>query len=128
MTRGHVRRTFRDVQAISQLNRMLTAHGIALAEVAAELRLDPSAVSRKFSGQRPLKLTEIQALLAFLGRRLHRPVTYEEVFGSVADEAVVVDGAVSIYAAGTTVADPLAVVNLLAVAVMVTLPLATPWM
>ncbi|MET0554206.1 MAG: hypothetical protein ABW221_14285 [Vicinamibacteria bacterium] len=64
----------------SRLERLLAAGDISRAEIARALRLDPSTISRKLSGQRSLKLHEIQTLLGFLSKRLARPVYYEELF------------------------------------------------
>jgi len=64
----------------SGLIRLLASSAITKVEIARALELDPSTVSRKLSGKRSLKLEEVQALLAYLSRRLERPVSYEELF------------------------------------------------
>ena len=71
----------------SLFQRFLDENGLTQAEIACLLDVIPSTVSKKATGDRPWKLTEIQAILAFLTARLARPVTYEELFGSPAEAA-----------------------------------------
>ena len=73
---------------LSRTEQFLDGAKISQTEIAEALRLDPSSVSRKISGERPWKLAEIQGLLAFLTERLDRRVTYEELFGSPSEPAV----------------------------------------
>ena len=79
MTQGHARRRFRVMQ--SRIGEFLSEHRVTRAEVAAHLGLAPSGVSRKILGQRPWKLSEIQALIRFLSARLERRVGYDDLFG-----------------------------------------------
>ena len=66
----------------SEMDQFLKANDITQTEIAEDLGLDSSSVSRKVGGERQWKLNEIQAVIIFLSRRLGRPVTYEELFGS----------------------------------------------
>lgn len=70
----------------SRTDAFLAKNDITRVEVAAALGIDPSAVSRKVSGERPWKLDEIQGLLAFLSGRVGRKVTYDELFGEPSQE------------------------------------------
>jgi len=64
----------------------LDTHGITQTALAEALGLQGPAVSRKLSGSRNWKLGEVQRALAFLSKRLGRPVDFAEVFG--ADDAM----------------------------------------
>ncbi len=67
----------------------LDAHGITQAELGEALGVTGATISRKLAGLRNWKLAEVQAALAWLAKRLGRPVSYDEVFGAgdVADAA-----------------------------------------
>ena len=81
LTNGHSFE-YRSVVQQQRLIELLASRAIRTVEVARELHLDPSTVSRKLSGKRTMKLDEVQALLRYLSRRLERPVSYEELFAS----------------------------------------------
>jgi hypothetical protein len=66
------------------LKPFLESNGIKQVELATTLELDPSTVSLKLSGERPWFQEEVDLVLAFLGRRLNRTVTYEEAFNGKA--------------------------------------------
>lgn len=67
---------------MSPVERFLDANGFTQTEVAEAAGIERSTFSRKVGGDRPWRLTEIQAIVAFASERLGRAVTYEEVVGS----------------------------------------------
>jgi predicted transcriptional regulator len=64
----------------SRFQDFLDETPVTQVELAGLLGLEPSAVSKKVSGDRPWKGHEINLVLAHLTERLRRPVTYEEAF------------------------------------------------
>lgn len=64
----------------------LEKHRISLSDLAREvLGVDPSTMWRKANGSRPLKLTEAQAILDYLRRRLNQPTLSLDDIGFGAD-------------------------------------------
>jgi len=64
---------------VSKIGSFLDSHRVTQTDVAEALGLDPSTINRKVSGERPWKLDEFQALIAFLSKRLDRVVTYDDL-------------------------------------------------
>ncbi len=62
----------------------LDANGITQTEVGEALGVTRATITRKIAGSRKWSVDEANAVLAYLARRLSRPVTFAEVFG-VAD-------------------------------------------
>lgn len=65
---------------MTRLDAFLANNGISQGDVAGALGVTDSAVSRKLNGLRPIRLNEVQRLLAFLSERVGRAVEFEEVF------------------------------------------------
>lgn len=63
------------------LRQILADHGIQQRELAVAVGLSEASVSRIVKGERALpRKPTLDAILAWLSRRLGRPVTYEETF------------------------------------------------
>lgn len=69
------------------LKTLLERNGISQRELARGLRKSDAAVSRLLSGDTAATQDTIEAVLAFLSKRLRRRLTYEQVFGPVAVSA-----------------------------------------
>lgn len=63
----------------SALERFLDDNGFTRAELAAALKLDPSAVSRKVLGDRDWRLDEVEALRAYVSKKLGRRVSWDDL-------------------------------------------------
>lgn len=68
-----------------QLKRLVTEHGISQADLAQEIKRSPAFVSRLMAGHIRASQSSINAILAYLCKRLGRSVSYEELFGSPAE-------------------------------------------
>jgi len=66
------------------LQTYIREYGITSTELADGIGLKRSTVSNKLLGIRPWFQDEVDQVLAFLSRRLARPVTYEEAFNGKA--------------------------------------------
>ncbi len=66
------------------LQTFIRDHEITSTELADGIGLKRSTVSNKLLGIRPWFQEEVDQVLAFLSRRLDRPVTYEEAFNGKA--------------------------------------------
>lgn len=64
------------------LRTLLDKHGITQRELATAIGKSDAAVSRLLSGETTASQETIDAVLAFLSKRLGRRVTYERAFGS----------------------------------------------
>jgi transcriptional regulator with XRE-family HTH domain len=73
----------------NRLGELLEANGVQQVEVAKGIGRTKAFVSRLLSGETGASQGTIAALLAFLSRRLGRPVTYEELFGGPAADPLV---------------------------------------
>ena len=67
---------------MARTQEFLDIHGITQTELGEALGITGAAISRKLSGLRNWRLTEVQRVLEYLSQKLDRPVTYDEVFGS----------------------------------------------
>jgi transcriptional regulator with XRE-family HTH domain len=66
----------------TRINTLMDEAGLSQADVAVLLRRDPSTVSRKLSGERPITIAEANEILDVLSQRLGRRITFEESFGA----------------------------------------------
>lgn len=74
------------------LRNLLESNAIRQADLARGIGRSRAFVSRFVSGETGGSQATIQALLSFLGSRLGRPVTYEELFPAPAADLVAPEG------------------------------------
>lgn len=65
---------------MADTRRFLDDNGISQADLIPVLELDDSTISRKLSGKREWKVTEMQKLRAYASERLGRVVSLDELF------------------------------------------------
>lgn len=65
---------------MADTRRFLDDNGISQADLIPVLELDDSTISRKLSGKREWKVTEMQKLRAYVSERLGRVVALDELF------------------------------------------------
>lgn len=67
---------------MERTQRFLDDNHISQTELASALGVTGATINRKIRGVRKWSLGEVHAALSFFSRRLGRPVSFDEVFGT----------------------------------------------